>query len=181
MEEERQQKRLWNVQRHLPTKPRGQNVCQSPGTTKKVQSRTIHKRGTDGFQKRGSTDAVFALGQLSEKVTEYDRELNIVFDQEKAFDRVNRDKLLQTLEMYNIRGQLLDSIRAMYANSMSTVRTSEGLTDWFDITSGVRTGCLLSPFLILYMVRITKETNLEPEALNELLFADDQRLAHESE
>ena len=30
------------------------------------------------------------------------------------------------------------------------------------------------------MDRITKEANLEPEALNELLFADDQSLAHES-
>ena len=31
------------------------------------------------------------------------------------------------------------------------------------------------------MDRITKEANLEPEALNKLLFADDQSLAHESE
>ena len=51
-----------------------------------------------GFRKgRGCTDAIFTLRQLSEKVTEHDRELNIVFvDQEKAFDRVNRDKLWQT-------------------------------------------------------------------------------------
>ena len=31
------------------------------------------------------------------------------------------------------------------------------------------------------MDRITKEANLEPEILNELLFVDDQSLAHESE
>ena len=31
------------------------------------------------------------------------------------------------------------------------------------------------------MDRITTEANLEPEALNKLLFADDQSLAHESE
>ena len=31
------------------------------------------------------------------------------------------------------------------------------------------------------MDRIPKDANLEPEALNELLFADDQSLAHESE
>ena len=135
-----------------------------------------------GFRKgRGCTDAIFALRQLSEKVIEHDRELNIVFvDQEKEFDRVNRDKLWQILELYNIQGQLLDSIRAIYANSMSAVLTSGGLTDGFDIISGVRQGCVLSPLLfIIYMDRITKEANLAPDALNELLFADDQSLTRE--
>ena len=111
-----------------------------------------------GFRKgRGGTDAIFALRRLSEKVFEHDRELNIVFvDKEKAFDKVNRDKLWQILEMYNVQGQLLDSIRAIYANSMSTVRTSKGLADWFDITSGVRQGWVLSPLLfIIYLDRIT--------------------------
>ena len=76
----------------------------------------------------------------------------------------------------------MDSIRAIYENSMSTVRTSVGLTDWFDITSKVRQGCVLSSLLfIIYMDRFTKEANLEPEPPNELLFADDQSLAHESE
>ena len=137
-----------------------------------------------GFRKeRGCTDAIFALRQLSEKVTERNRELNVIFVyQEKAFGRVNTDKLWETLEMYNVHGQLLDNIHTIYANSMSTVRTSEGLTDWFDITSGVRQGCVLSSlFFITYMDRITNEANSEPETLNELLFADDQSLAHESE
>ena len=41
-----------------------------------------------GFRKgRGCTDAIFALRQLSEKVLEHDRELNIVFvDQEKVLE-----------------------------------------------------------------------------------------------
>ena len=131
---------------------------------------------------RDCTDAIFTLRQLSEKVIEHDRELNIIFvDQEKTPDRVNRDKLWQTLKLYYIQGQSLDSIRAIYANSMSAVRTSGGLTDWFDITSGVRQGCVLSPLLfIIYMDRITKEANLEPEALDVLLSSDDQSLAHES-
>ena len=68
-----------------------------------------------GFRKgRGCTEAIFSLRQLSEKVTEHDRELNIVFvDKEKAFDRVNRGKLWQTLELFNIQDQLLDNIRAI--------------------------------------------------------------------
>ena len=48
--------------------------------------------GQLGFRKgRGCTDSIFALRQLSEKTVEHNKELNFVFvDQEKAFDRVNK-------------------------------------------------------------------------------------------
>ena len=86
-----------------------------------------------GFRKRrGCTDAIFALRQLSERAFEYNQALRLVFvDQEKAFVRVNRDKLWRVLEQYDISGQLLDNIRAIYANSKSAVRTSYGLYNWF--------------------------------------------------
>ena len=131
---------------------------------------------------RGCTDAVFALRQLCERAVEYDRALQLVFvDQEKAFDRVDREKLWGVLEQYNIKGQLLDNIKALYAGSKSAVRTPSGLTNWFSVKSGVRQGCVLSPLLfIIYMDRITKESNPEPGALNELLFADDQVILYES-
>ncbi len=61
----------------------------------------------------------------------------IVFvDQEKAFECVNRDKLWKILEHYDIKGQLLDNIRAIYANSKSAVRTPLGTTNWFPVTGG---------------------------------------------
>ena len=132
-----------------------------------------------GFRKgRGCTDAIFALRQLCERAMEYNQDLHLVFvDQEKAFDRVNRDKLWKVLEQYDVKGQLLDNIRAIYANSRSAVRTASGTSDWFPVTSGVRQGCNLSPLLfVIYMDQITKEANPDPEALNELLFADDQAM-----
>ena len=65
---------------------------------------------------------------------------------------------------------------------MSAVRTQNGLTDWFEVSTGVRQGCVLSPLLfIIYMDKITKESNPNTEDLNEMLFADDQSLAHEEE
>ncbi|XP_076439325.1 uncharacterized protein LOC143278160 [Babylonia areolata] len=125
---------------------------------------------------RGCTNAIFALRQLCEKAMQYDQDLHLVFvDQEKSFDRVNTDKLWKVLEQYDVKGQLLDNIRAMYANTRSTVRTASGTSDWFPVTSGVRQGCNLSPMLfVIYMDQITKEANPDPEALNELMFADDQ-------
>ncbi|KAI8487889.1 hypothetical protein Bbelb_343370 [Branchiostoma belcheri] len=66
-----------------------------------------------GFRKgRGCTDAIFALRQLCERVCEYKKHLHMVFvDHEKAFDRVNRNKLWEVLELYGVKGQLLDNIR----------------------------------------------------------------------
>ena len=64
----------------------------------------------------------------------------------------------------------------------TAVRTPRVLSKWFDIRSGVRQGCVLSPLLfIFYMDMIAKEANPDPEAMNELLFADDQSTFHEDE
>ena len=56
------------------------------------------------------------------------QELKFVFvDQETAFDRVNRNKLWQALRLRNVIGQLLDNIRAIYANSMDVVQAQNDL------------------------------------------------------
>jgi hypothetical protein len=88
-----------------------------------------------GFRKyRGCTDAIFALRQMCEKTIEFNQELHMVFvDQEKAFDRVNREKLWAVLEEYGIKGQLLDNVRALYHHSKCTVRTRSGYSEWFDV------------------------------------------------
>ncbi|GFS19314.1 reverse transcriptase-like protein [Elysia marginata] len=148
---------------------------------RRIRAKTEHLLSNSqfGFRKgRGCTDAIFALRQLCEKTIEYDNERHLIFvDLEKAFDRVDRNKLWKVLECYGIHGQLLDSVRAIYKNSQSAVRTASGLTNWFPVTSGVRQGCVLSPLLfIIYMDRITQAANPDPECLNELLFADDQAL-----
>jgi len=50
-----------------------------------------------------------------------------------------------------VKEHLLDNIRAVYANSMSSIRTSAWFTESFDARHGVRRGCVVSPlFYCLY-------------------------------
>ena len=134
-----------------------------------------------GFRRnRGCTDAIFILKQLAEKSIEYNQNLYIsLIDQEKAFDRVNREKLWETLKTYGVHQHLINICRSLYTNSRCTVRTAAGYTEDFVISTGVKQGCVLSPLLfITYMDHINKTAN--PNETNELLFADDQVLFHNS-
>ena len=50
----------------------------------------------------------------------------------------------------------------LYAGQEATVRTKHGTTDWFQIGTGVRQGCILSPCLFnLYAEYIMRNTGLE--------------------
>ena len=81
-----------------------------------------------------------------------------------------------------VHAELLDGIRALYANSGAMVRTDGVNTEWFDVTSGVRRGCVLSPLsFIMYMNRVTREHNVSQTELNGLLLAEDQSLVHKEE
>ena len=42
-------------------------------------------------------------------------------DQEKAYDRVNREALGQVLRMHAVDGKLLNDIKSMYVNSLVCV------------------------------------------------------------
>ena len=81
-----------------------------------------------------------------------------------------------------MHGERLDGIRALYGDSEAMVRTDDGNTEWFGVTSELRQGCVLSPLLfIVYIDRITREATVCETELNELLFADDQSLVHKEE
>ena len=154
-----------------------------------------------GFRKnKGCTDAIFALRQLIEKSIEFNETLYLAFvDQEKAFDRVDRNKLWEILKQYGVSTHLTNLCRSLYNNSECIVRATGEHSEPFTIRSGVRQGCVLSPLLfITYIDNICKETSQaetariphdenteeEPSAnltIRELLFADDQALIAKSE
>ena len=61
-----------------------------------------------------------------------------------------------------IQDHLTCLLRNHYASQEATVRTGRGTTDWFQIGTGVRQGCILSPCLFnLYAEYIMRNTGLE--------------------
>ena len=81
-------------------------------------------------------------------------------------------------------------LRNLYAGQEATFRTGHGATDWFQIETGVRQGCILSPCLFnLYAEYIMRNAGLEETQagfkiagrnINNLRYADDTTLMAES-
>uniref|UniRef100_A0A914X4B9 Reverse transcriptase domain-containing protein n=1 Tax=Plectus sambesii TaxID=2011161 RepID=A0A914X4B9_9BILA len=81
---------------------------------------------------------------------EYQQRLSINFiDFVKAFDSVHRESLWSILRVYGVPNKFVDLFRDLYQGSICCIRTNDGMTDFFSVKTGVRQGCILSPFLFL--------------------------------
>ena len=76
----------------------------------------------------------------------------IFADFSKAFDTVNRYHFFYSLIKSGMHGKMFQLIREVYSNGKATVRTDEGLTDFFECKLGVRQGCMLSPRLFIIFI-----------------------------
>ena len=64
----------------------------------------------------------------------------------------------QVLRMYDVGDKLLSGIKSMYVDSSTCVRIKGGESEQFRIDSGMRQGCIMSPWLFnIYMERVMKE------------------------
>ena len=63
---------------------------------------------------------------------------------EIMYDTVDQEKLLDYLEPLNLRGQLGAYLEELYRGLECEVRVSEVLRDPFEVTMGLRQGCVLS-------------------------------------
>ena len=172
---------------------RGITLLSIPG---KVFNRVILERiksATDsklreeqaGFRKnRSTTDQIATLRILVEQSLEWNAKLTINFlDYEKAFDSIDRDTLWKIMRHYGIPQKLVYLIKSMYEGTSSRIVHAGQLSDSFDIMTGVRQGCLLSPFLFILAIDwLMKETTHGKKngiqwtpwtQLNDLDFADD--------
>jgi len=108
-----------------------------------------------GFrQGRSCCDQIFTLRQIIEKVSATDNISLLVnfIDFKKAFDSIHRPSVWRILKLYGIPERIITIIQSFGKGCRCAVRVDGRLGDWFDIITGVRQGCVLSPLIFLIVM-----------------------------
>ncbi len=179
---------------------RGIGLLSVPGILNEKMMKVTDKSVGDeqlGFRKgRGCVDQIFCNENTGRKYLEKDRKLFAAFMAlEKAYDRVDRKGLWETLRVYRVGGQLLEGVRSFYENASASVRENGELSESFNIEVGVSQGYVMSPWLFsIYMDGCIREMKVRvrdlgarlnvrsvEQSLVAGLYADDTVLVAESE
>ena len=99
---------------------------------------------------RGTTDAIFVVRQLQEKLLAANKRLYMAFvDLEKEFDRVPRKVICWALRKLGVEEWIVRLVQGMYANARSRVHVGEGYSEEFEMKVGAHKGLILSPWLFI--------------------------------
>lgn len=154
---------------------------------------------------------IFSLRQLQEKCREQQMPLYIAFvDLTKAFDLVSRSGLFRLLQKIGCPPRLLAIVQSFHENMHSTVVFNGATSEAFQVSSGVKQGCVLAPTLfsiffsmllkyafkdcsegvyihtradgkLFNIARLRAKTKVTEVLIRELLFADDAALTSHTE
>lgn len=141
-----------------------------------------------GFRRnRSCADQIASLRIIVEQSLEWNSPLYVNFiDYLKAFDSVDRETLWKLLRHYGVPEKFVSLIRCTYQGMTCRVAHAGQTSESFEVRTGVRQGCLLSPFLFLLVIDWIMKTTTTGRnngiqwtlltQLDDLDFADDLAL-----
>ena len=77
--------------------------------------------------------------------------LNFI-DYEKAFDSVDRETMCKLLRLYGVPEKIISLIRCIFRDMSGRIAHAGQQSESFEVKTGVRQGCLLSPFFFLLII-----------------------------
>ncbi|VDP22818.1 unnamed protein product [Schistosoma margrebowiei] len=146
-----------------------------------------------GFRKdRSCTKQIGTLRIIVEQSIEWNSSLYINFnDYEKVFGSVDRKTLYKLFRYYGVPQKIFNTIQNSYDVLNRKIVHRGQLTKSFEVKTGVRQGCLLSPFLFILVIDwIMKTSTSEGKygiqwtsrmQLDDLDFADDLALLSQTQ
>ena len=149
------------------------------------------RQSQNGFRpQRSTTQHVLALRMIMEECRHAkDSPLVITFiDFTKAFDSIKWNYLGAILRLYGVPNILCNAIMSVYYGTTAHVRTADGTSDPFPLTTGVLQGDTLAPYLFIivldYIMRLAipepsigfpleRGTVRTGKYITDLIYADD--------
>ena len=145
----------------------------------------LAKENQIGFCEGGRTEFNhFIIQYMIERARGRNEELFVIaLDFKKAFDSVNRIKLIETLIEYRVHPQIIDLIARLYSDD-KTVLTLGDMKREISVNSGIKQGCPLSttlfkPITFMIIRKLEEEGaryDVEGRNASSLFFADDSML-----
>ena len=126
------------------------NYCEANGILPEEQC---------GFRPARSTTDMLFVRRLQELGRARKILLYMYFiDLQKAYDSVDRELLWVVLARFGVPEKMLTVIRQFHEGMRARVGTDDGEhSEWFDITQGLRQGCVLSPLLFkIFFAAVTR-------------------------
>ena len=116
-----------------------------------------------GFRRKvGTREAIATLRVLYEKAIHFGQSTYICFvDYEKAFDRINWQKLMDILKIIGLDWRERNAIWELYTNQSAVIQVGEEFTDPAEIGQGTRQGGILSTILYNIYAQFMKDEALE--------------------
>ena len=159
------------------------------------------RNNQNGFrQERTTVGQILSIRSILEGVKS--KNVPVVFtfiDFKKAFDSVNRGKMIKILRSYGIPDKIVNAIEASYDSTRAKVYSPDGVTEEFDIVKGVLQGDTLSPYLFViildyalrkaikgreeelgFTIVPSRSRRVHPIVVTDLDFADDIALISDS-